>query len=82
MIAASVACLPIFFTGYRIDRWEGAVFLGYYICYLSYLVLQATEHDLITPFSKAMLFFVLPLTLLTLSILVVRSWRVVHRAQG
>ena len=80
MIAASVACLPIFFTGYRIDRWEGAVFLGYYICYLSYLVLQATEHDLVEPFSEAMLFFVLPLTLLTFVILVTRSWRATRRA--
>jgi len=73
MIAASVACLPIFFTGYRIDRWEGGVFLGYYICYLSYLVLQATEHDLVAPFSKAMLFFVLPLTLLTIVTVLART---------
>ena len=30
MVAASVACLPIFFNGYRIARWEGIAFL---ICY-------------------------------------------------
>jgi cation:H+ antiporter len=82
MIAASVACLPIFFTGYRIDRWEGAFFLGYYVCYLVYLVLRATEHDLVEPFSKAMLFFVLPLTLLTVAVVVVRSWRAMHRARN
>jgi ABC-type long-subunit fatty acid transport system fused permease/ATPase subunit len=29
MIAVAVACLPIFFTGHLIDRWEGALFLGY-----------------------------------------------------
>lgn len=29
MTAAAVATLPIFFHGYRIERWEGAVFLAY-----------------------------------------------------
>lgn len=82
MIAVSIACLPIFFTGYRIDRWEGAVFLGYYACYMAYLVLRATEHDLLEPFSHTMLFFVLPLTLLTLALLVVRSWRIARRLQN
>ena len=33
MIAVAVACLPIFFTGYRIARWEGAIFLAYYVAY-------------------------------------------------
>jgi len=29
MAAVAVACLPILFTGYRIARWEGVLFLGY-----------------------------------------------------
>ncbi|PZQ27424.1 MAG: sodium:calcium antiporter, partial [Ectopseudomonas oleovorans] len=28
MIAVAVACLPIFFAGYRINRWEGLLFLA------------------------------------------------------
>lgn len=75
MIAASVACLPIFFTGYRIDRWEGALFLGYYLCYAAYLVLSATEHDLLGPFSGILVFFALPLTLVTLAVVGLRAWR-------
>ena len=39
MIAVSVACLPIFFIGYRISRWEGFLFLGYDAAYLVYLLL-------------------------------------------
>lgn len=31
MIAATIACLPIFLTGYSIARWEGLVFFGYYV---------------------------------------------------
>ncbi len=28
MTAVAFSCLPIFFTGFRIDRWEGALFLA------------------------------------------------------
>ncbi|MEX0958723.1 MAG: calcium/sodium antiporter [Burkholderiales bacterium] len=75
MIAVAVACLPIFFTGWRVDRWEGAVFLGYYVCYTSYLVLRATEHDALPHFSRIMVVFVLPITALTLAIIAYRAWR-------
>ncbi|UCD67009.1 MAG: calcium/sodium antiporter [Betaproteobacteria bacterium] len=75
MIAVSVACLPIFFTGYRIDRWEGAVFLGYYFSYAAYVVMKATEHDLLEPFSETMVFFVMPLSVLTAALLLARARR-------
>lgn len=39
MIVVSAACLPIFFTGYRISRPEGALFLVGYVAYTAYLVL-------------------------------------------
>jgi cation:H+ antiporter len=74
MTAVAVACLPILFTGYRIDRWEGAVFLAYYLAYTGYVVLRATEHDLLEPFSRAMLIFVLPITILTLVVVLLRTW--------
>lgn len=38
MIVVSAACLPIFFTGYRISRWEGFAFLTGYVAYITYLV--------------------------------------------
>ncbi len=31
MLAVSLACLPIFFTGNMIARWEGCLFFGYYV---------------------------------------------------
>lgn len=73
MTAVAVACLPIFLTGYKIARWEGAVFLGYYVAYVLYLILDATQHDALPLFSNVMLLFVLPLTVLTLVVLVVRE---------
>ena len=74
MIAVSVACLPILFTGYRIDRWEGGVFLAYYLAYTGFVVLKATEHDLLEPFSRVMMIFVLPITFLTIAIVLIRAW--------
>jgi len=74
MIAVSVACLPILFTGYRIDRWEGAVFLAYYVGYIAYVVMKATEHDSLEPFSRIMMVFVLPITILTLAVVAMRAW--------
>ncbi|NJN40117.1 MAG: calcium/sodium antiporter [Gammaproteobacteria bacterium] len=73
MIAVAIACLPILFTGHRIDRWEGFLLLGYYVAYTAYLVLDATGHDLLPAFSGTMLLFVLPLTGLTLAIVTVRA---------
>jgi cation:H+ antiporter len=75
MLAASFACLPIFFTGHRIDRWEGGLFLGYYAAYVGYLVLAAQRHALLPAYSTAMLAFALPLTGVTLAVLVVRELR-------
>ena len=78
MAAVAFACLPIFFSGYSIARWEGAVFFGGYLAYTAYLVLDATQHDALPMFSNTMLFFVLPLVALTLVVVGVRALR----AQG
>jgi cation:H+ antiporter len=75
MIVVFIACLPIFLTDYRIARWEGAVFLAYYVCYAAYLVLAATGHAVLPAFTAAMLFFALPLTALTLVVVSIRHLR-------
>ena len=75
MIAVAVACLPLFFTGYRIDRWEGFVFLGYYIAYTAYLILKSQEHASLEVYRDAMIWFVVPLTVLTLVVVTLREMR-------
>lgn len=75
MVAVTVACLPIFFTGNRISRTEGAMFVGYYVAYTAYLLLAAAEHDALAPFSLVMFGFVVPLTVVTVAGSVVRSVR-------
>lgn len=75
MIAVAVACLPIFFTGGVISRQEGALLLGYYVAYTLYLILAASEHDALPEFSAAMLYFVIPITAITLFGLAFRQLR-------
>jgi cation:H+ antiporter len=75
MIAVAVACLPIFASGNRIDRWEAFLFLAYYAAYTTYLIFAATAHGALGGFSWTMLAFVLPLTVVTLAIMGYRSVR-------
>ena len=60
--------MPIFFTGFKIARWEGWLFLAYYAFYVLYLILDATQHDALPLYSTAMLIFVVPVTVLTLAV--------------
>lgn len=73
MSAVALACLPVFISGREIARWEGAVFFGYYIAYVTYLVLSAQHHVALGIFSTAMLSFVLPLTVITLVVTALRK---------
>lgn len=75
MIAVAIATLPIFFSGYVIARWEGALFLGYYVAYTVYLVLDSAGHAAAAAVGTAMTWFVLPLTALTLVVVMVRALR-------
>jgi len=73
MIAVALACLPVFFTGHLIARWEGALFLGYYLAYMLYLILTVTRNGALPLFSAAMIWFVIPLTVLTLVVVTLRA---------
>lgn len=75
MIAVAFACLPIFFTGGIISRWEGGLLLSYYVVYTLYLILAASHHDSLPFFSNIMLYFVIPLTAITAIIIVVQDFK-------
>ena len=74
MIGVAIACLPIFFAGYRINRWEGLLFVGYYAAYTGYLVLSNTGRPFAETFAEAMLGYVIPLTAITLLVIAARAW--------
>ncbi|HEY9767295.1 MAG TPA: calcium/sodium antiporter [Coleofasciculaceae cyanobacterium] len=77
-IAVAFACLPIFYSRKRIDRWEGLLFLFYYLAYTTYLILNATDHQFLASYVNIMLAVVIPITviaLITVAILEKRAER-------
>ncbi|MEX2215879.1 MAG: calcium/sodium antiporter [Phycisphaeraceae bacterium] len=82
MTAVAVACFPIFFHGQRIERWEGALFLFYYAAYMIYLVMDSVrakdpsgDYATLRTFGMVMMTVVVPLTVVTLLVCVVRQVR-------
>jgi cation:H+ antiporter len=63
MLAVALVCLPVFVTGARISRGEGAVLLLYYLLYLVYLGLHITDHDLQEEFGIVVVGAILPCTI-------------------
>jgi len=81
MVAVAVACIPIFVTGNVISRWEGFLFVGYYVAYATYLVMRAADHENLELFSRVMLLFVIPITVITLITVLARYWPKRHAAK-
>ncbi len=81
MTVVAIACLPIFFNGHRIARWEAAIFLGYYIAYTAYLLMAAAKHSALDDFRFAMTTIVIPLTIVTIVVVTSRTLRA-YRKRG
>lgn len=72
LILVSFICLPIFFTGHRISRWEGGLFFLYYVLYVLSLISPQLHPFLSRSISRLFFVFLLPLTAVTLGIGVYR----------
>lgn len=70
MFAVAVACFPVFINHARIERWEGALFLGYYVAYTFYLVLDAIHPESLRLYGGVMIAFTLSLSVVTLLVIV------------
>jgi cation:H+ antiporter len=82
MVAVAFVCLPIFVTGGRVSRGEGLLLIGYFVAYITFVLLKAAEHEALETFNAAMLLFVVPLTTLGLigtTIITIRHRRNRHR---
>lgn len=73
MVAASVLCLPVFFTKEEISRWEGFIFLLYYALYLSLMILQAKGAEFVSNVKYTVSYWVLPLTGVIFAVSTLRS---------
>ncbi len=75
MCAVAVLCLPIFFTGFVITRWEGALLFSYYGVYVVYLLMKAAGSTALPGFSLLLTWGVIPITVGTLLLFVLVDLR-------
>ena len=78
MLGVAALCLPVFYTGYRVTRAEGLLFLGLYLAYGLHVVSFTTGMPLAGKLEHLMLFFVLPALLVFLLFSTLRAWRGQH----
>jgi cation:H+ antiporter len=64
MVLAAAACVPVFLSGRRVERWEGGLFLAVYAAYLGWL-LSSAGADSPPPLGLVLAAFGLPLLGLT-----------------
>ena len=78
MLGVAALCLPVFYTGYRVTRAEGLLFLGLYLAYGLHVVSFTTGMPLAGKLEHLMLLYVLPALLLFLLFSTLRAWRRQH----
>ena len=78
MLGVAVLCLPVFYTGYRVTRAEGLLFLGLYLAYGLHVVSFTTGMPLAAKLEHMMLFYILPALLVFLLFSTLRAWRRQH----
>lgn len=75
MVACAVACLPVFFTGLAVARWEAALFLVLYAVYVGWLLLHAAAHPAQEEFAFVALWVIAPLATAAVAAPAIFAWR-------
>lgn len=75
MTAVAIACLPIFYTKNEISRWEGVMFLLYYLIYITFLIFTAKGESPNPVLAGITLYLVIPVTGIIFLISILRSFR-------
>jgi len=65
----------VFFKNNIIARWQGGVFVGYYLAYIVYLILAVDGQDTLGTFGRVMGYFALPLTVIAFGAAAVQRYR-------
>ncbi len=78
MVAVAIICLPIFFSGWRITRLEGLLFLLAYVAYTLWLCLDAMNYAWAADLGHSLLWYGVPVAV---SLVVASGWcdRHLHR---
>ena len=77
-LGVAARCLPVFYSGYRVTRVEGLLFLGLYLAYGLHVVSFTTGMPLASKLEHLMLFYILPALLVGVLLNAVRAWRRQH----
>ncbi|MGE8407128.1 MAG: calcium/sodium antiporter [Pseudomonas sp.] len=78
MLGVAALSLPVFYSGYRVTRAEGLVFLCLYLAYGLHVVAFTTGMPLANRLEQLMLFYILPALGLLLLYSTLRAWRRQH----
>jgi cation:H+ antiporter len=81
MIAVAAVCLPVFFAGGQILRWEGGMCLAFYAAYLTDLILRSVESPSAPNFRLLVVFLMVPVGAMALSLSVIRSFAKANQAE-
>ncbi|HSW43075.1 MAG TPA: calcium/sodium antiporter [Patescibacteria group bacterium] len=73
MIGVALICVPLFFTGRGLARWEGGLLLGCGVVYTVFVLLVATEHPAVPALTTVLVGVALPAMAITLGALTVRE---------
>ena len=73
MLAVSVLCLPLFFVGATLTRFEGFLFLLLYTSYVSYMILVVTQANFVTILEQALIYGLIPAVFIYVSFTLVRD---------
>ncbi|MBX7057712.1 MAG: calcium/sodium antiporter [Leptospirales bacterium] len=71
MLATALLFVPVFLRGFSVERWEGGLFLSYYVVYAAYLALKGEHSANAALFGQAALYGLLPITGATLLVLLI-----------
>lgn len=82
LLAVSILCFPIFFTGRRIKRIEGAIFLISYILYLFYLYLDSITSSFLPGFIQWVLYGFVPIVILYVAVALIIEFKTKKAATG
>jgi cation:H+ antiporter len=82
MVVTTLACLPIFWSGGVIKRWEGGLFMGLYGLYLAEQILSNTAPTMVDEYRLVVLVAVLPLALVVVLWSAIRWQRQRQQLQG
>ncbi|MGC5702411.1 calcium/sodium antiporter [Pseudomonas sp. NFXW11] len=79
LLGVALLCLPVFYSGYRVTRAEGLLFLGLYLAYGLHLLSFTTGMPLAGKLERMMLFYFLPALVAFLLFSSLRAWRRQHK---